>query len=623
MNINHLVFTILLLNQIPVLGQSTVANDTLGQYYKDKISSFQRSNMDSAFFYAEKGIKWAKANDNPTHQINIIMLLSDVYYFNNQREKSFDYLTKALEICEENNLDFEKIDVLYTIGLHYSRSSRLRDQSFDTSSLQIAIAYHDKGIKLSEQFKNLTKASKGYNLSGVIFDRLGENEKAIRYYQISEDYSRQENDSIGLGYTLDYAGTLYAKLGRFKEAERMLLEALAIREKLNDIFAFAINLNNVGEFYLQQEDGKSATPFLEQSIKIANEHKFFDLARHTLSLLADIYLNERKFEKAYQLKLLEDQIKDELYSLERARFSEEMEAKFETKLKDREIAEKELEIALKNAEIYRNRWMLVGLLVTIILLITIGILIQNRLKHKQRTLLAEAHALAREAQIAAVIASQDRERNRFARDLHDTFGQLISVLNLNMDSLRESKPTPQQRDLVFQSSANVLKDMYSELKNVCFDLMPQSLIKGGIQPALEEFAQRINVSGKVYVETDFFGFSERLSELEEISLYRISQEWINNVLKYSDAAKIMLQLTRDEAEITLLIEDDGSGFDSTKLMQGKGNGWKNIQSRANLIKGSISLDTIENRRGNTLILNAPIPEKQEVKQKYPIDGILR
>jgi signal transduction histidine kinase len=273
--------------------------------------------------------------------------------------------------------------------------------------------------------------------------------------------------------------------------------------------------------------------------------------------------------------------------------------------------------------IQRDRYLKIGLIISLVSIIVIGLLLSNRMKNKQNLAIEQANTLAREAQISAVISSQEKERNRFARDLHDTFGQLISVLNLNLDSLRESKPTPQQRDLVFQASANVLQDMYAELKNVCFDLMPQSLIKGGIQPALVEFAHRINTSGKIFVETDFFGLEQRLIELEEISIYRISQEWINNVMKYSNAEKITLQLTRDESETTLLIEDNGTGFNPAKLEQGKGNGWKNIQSRANLIKGTILLDTVENRKGNTLILNVPVKEKSIEAEKYPIDGILR
>ena len=110
---------------------------------------------------------------------------------------------------------------------------------------------------------------------------------------------------------------------------------------------------------------------------------------------------------------------------------------------------------------------------------------------------------------------------------------------------------------------------------------------------------------------------ERLSEIQEISFYRISQEWINNILKYSDAEKVTLQITRDEGEITLLIEDNGSGFDKNLLTQGKGNGWKNLNTRTNLIKGELELETHPDNKGNTLIVNAP-RQLQHAEQKVEI-----
>ena len=154
--------------------------------------------------------------------------------------------------------------------------------------------------------------------------------------------------------------------------------------------------------------------------------------------------------------------------------------------------------------------------------------------------------------------------------------------------------------------------MYRELKGICFNLMPQTLVKEGISAALNEFALRINNTGKVTVSTYFFGLEERLTEVQEISLYRISQEWINNALKYSDAKQISLSLTKDDDEIILMIEDDGVGFDVELLKNGKGNGWKNMNARANLIKGDLEVDTNPGIKGNTLIVTTSIVSSREV-----------
>ncbi|MEM7298133.1 MAG: histidine kinase [Bacteroidota bacterium] len=202
------------------------------------------------------------------------------------------------------------------------------------------------------------------------------------------------------------------------------------------------------------------------------------------------------------------------------------------------------------------------------------------------------------------MSSQEKERARYARDLHDGFGQMISILNMNLQNL-EKDAKPDERQKVFEDSSKLIDEMYGELKNICFDLMPQTLIKNGLESALTEFVERINAAGKVFIELNVFGLDDRLQELQEISLYRISQEWINNILKYSDAQKITLQVTRDKEELTLMVEDDGAGFNKDQLVNGTGNGWKNLNTRTNLIHGELELETSLNQKGNTLIVNAP------------------
>jgi signal transduction histidine kinase len=238
---------------------------------------------------------------------------------------------------------------------------------------------------------------------------------------------------------------------------------------------------------------------------------------------------------------------------------------------------------------------------------------RNRIKKKQKLVLQEERLNTQEATINATISSQEKERARYARDLHDGFGQMISILNMNLQNL-VGDPKPKDRQKVFEESEKVINEMYDELRSICFDLMPQTLVKNGLSSALEEFATRINAVDQIYVETNFFGIEDRLEEIQEISLYRISQEWINNILKYSDASKITLQITRDEDEMNLIIEDDGMGFDKQLLLKSKGNGWRNIQTRTKLIGGEIELDTTSGKKGNTLILNYDI-QKISIRRK--------
>ena len=116
---------------------------------------------------------------------------------------------------------------------------------------------------------------------------------------------------------------------------------------------------------------------------------------------------------------------------------------------------------------------------------------------------------------------------------------------------------------------------------------------------------RVNATGQIRVLVESFGLPERFSELKEIALYRIIQEWVNNVLKYANAKSVTIQLVGHENEVTLTIEDDGAGFDKRKLEDSLGNGWINIQSRIKLIKATVEIDSQPDGKGTTFIVSMP------------------
>lgn len=237
--------------------------------------------------------------------------------------------------------------------------------------------------------------------------------------------------------------------------------------------------------------------------------------------------------------------------------------------------------------------------------------------YKDRQRLLEQVRDHQDEVMQALVKGQEDERNRFARDLHDGFGGMISALNLNLKGLKSIQSSDlENRTHVFEASSDILKNMHKELKNICFDLMPQTLVKHGLKEGIFEFVNRINASGQKTVEFQVHGLSDRLTEIQEISIYRIAQEWTNNILKHSDATHISIQITKDDHEVTLLIEDDGMGFDMDRLINGTGNGWKNLRSRANLISGELDLDTNPGQRGNALILNVALRTHRERRNLY-------
>jgi two-component system, NarL family, sensor kinase len=189
-------------------------------------------------------------------------------------------------------------------------------------------------------------------------------------------------------------------------------------------------------------------------------------------------------------------------------------------------------------------------------------------------------------------------------------GQSISALKLILQTVSSDTPLMERVSMV-EKSEMLLNEMHREIRRIAFNLMPQTLMQHGLLTALRESAQRINGSGKVHITVNAYDMPTRLPEVQEISLYRIIQEWINNVLKYAESSVIDIQLFGYDTELNVIIEDNGKGFNPDVLGRSHGNGWNNIRSRLSLIKGNFELDTKENRKGTTFIIKIPVTVKKE------------
>ncbi|MFY0600414.1 MAG: tetratricopeptide repeat protein [Cyclobacteriaceae bacterium] len=462
----------------------------------------------------------------------------------------------------------------------------------------------DKSEKSAFLINDLESLGTSYHHRGVSLSQSGNSDEAFPFFEKVLEIRVQLNDSVGLGYIyLDFAEH-YAKKGQIEKSLGFIDQSTKIRQELGDQQGLAVNEVIKGETLFSNEKYEAAIIHFENTIALAKPIGYTDLTRFAYDMAQQAYIKTDNPLLAYENLKTSIVFNDSLFSIEKEKALLDIQTKYETE-------KKEQQLKLQAAQIKTNQLITNGLIGIVILLIVIGLLQRNRLILKQQKQLEEERTRTRETQIEAALNSQELERRRFSRDLHDGFGQMISVLNLNLKSLEKGTSSKEE---VFENSSQVLDEMYKELKGICFNLMPETLIKSGIIDGIKEFASRINHAGKLFIEVDAFGITKRLEDLQEISIYRITQEWINNILKYSDADKVTISLTKDEEEITLLIEDNGAGFDKNVLIYGKGNGWKNMNSRANLIKGELELDTVLGIRGSTLIVNAQAHISTEVEE---------
>jgi signal transduction histidine kinase len=544
------------------------------EHLAKRAGDLRLSHADSAIAMAMEVRDWGKRNREYHTQVRGNLLLADIYYYKNEREKGFSYLTEALDVCEKHKMEAESIDIYYSIGLHYSRNARRPDGSSDTQTLEKALSYHTKGKKLAEKYQLPELTSKGYNLSGVCLSRLGKNEEALKSYAISESYSRDAKDSIGLGYTLDYAGTLLAEMGQFREAEGMLLEALEIRKLLKDTFAYAINLNNVGEFYARQGNRSNGISYLEQSFEISFQRQFQDLALHTAGLLSELYQAENRYDLALNLKQKEMALKDSLYSVNRARIQEEMDAKYEAELRERQLVEQELEISRRNTQ-------LALALGGVVLLLIGGAGVYRSQRLKQRHLQTE---LKLKEQLAAQELQEriKEERLRLSRDLHDSLGAELTLITSTADN--QAYAASAENKGSFEKIGEISRNAVNVLRDTIWAIRKDTLNAEEFALKLMQFTQQRQGNMQIVLENEIAD-SIQLTPSQSLHLFRVCQEAIQNAIKHAQASEMRVMLRADAQRIQIELKDNGVGIERER--EG-GYGLNNMRERIAEINGVLA-----------------------------------
>lgn len=212
---------------------------------------------------------------------------------------------------------------------------------------------------------------------------------------------------------------------------------------------------------------------------------------------------------------------------------------------------------------------------------------------------------AEERIIQTIIETEDRERERIARELHDNLGQKLTTASLNFNALKsELNNNPDLFDRMSKGLGH-LKDAIKDARDISHNLMPRSIEDFGFVLSVESLITDLNKSTDVHFEFYHNLKNRRLSNSVGVHLYRITQEAINNVLKYAEAQAVVIQLMVYDDVIIWSVEDDGKGFDRTEVEEGKHFGLDSMKHRTQMLSGSIEINS-HIGRGTTIAIEIPV-----------------
>lgn len=235
-------------------------------------------------------------------------------------------------------------------------------------------------------------------------------------------------------------------------------------------------------------------------------------------------------------------------------------------------------------------------------------MIQKIFKYMKRV--EDSRRLTEKMFLNTIIQTEEKERKRFAKDLHDGLGPLLSTVKMSVSSLAQMKHDDISREIV-ENTEIVINEAIKSLKEISDNLSPHILNNFGLVRALNNFSNKINVARTLKINLVSDLKDERFDSNVEVVLYRVICELINNTIKHAKAKKIDLSLTKDGEFLVIVYKDDGKGFDVSKVIDqpiGTGMGYSNIYSRINSLKGEINIES-EHKKGTLVTIKVKMHDE--------------
>lgn len=536
-SIQQLKFAANMYNTVGLYEESMYCRNTAGTIFyldKDYKNALETFLNCQEYFYA-----------HPIDTINLIDLKIDiglVYQALSQYETSNVEYKNALDLTEDHHVE-QRGNIFNNLGLNY----------FELGKKDLSLFYYKKALSAYKTIEH-PNVSKVYNNLGILYNfQFKDYEKALFYLNKSLELKKQ-NPNISYADTkTNIASALIAK-GNLKEAIPVLMEALSIYESTN---------------------------FIKGKLNV------YDL------MVSDYSMSENYAEAFKYQKLITD-LKD---SISTYKTNQEISSIISTYEKKESIRERERKLRESQyQETFNNQSRIITFSVMIFF---VGATIffyylYRQTKNKQKSSMQLARKDKELSIVSSLVKGQENERNRIARELHDSLGNTLAILKNKAQLLKAQDP-----DVL-----NLVKMAADEVRTISHDLMPESLLRFGLFDALEDLKKLWEYNGNVVLDLNVPQDINHYFTAEETqTVYRIIQEAIKNGIQHGKANYMVIEFTIENQQLmTIVIEDNGVGFDTSKPKNGIG--LKNIENRVLFLQGFINIESTKN--GTRLNITIPI-----------------
>ncbi len=583
--------------------------------------NYRLQNTDSALHYSSAALRLAEIIDHPAAIAQALNDQGIVYSDQNRYTEALHNYNRALTIRQQLNDSIgtgalhSKIGVIhqkrgaYSLAIdHQLEALRIFEAlaivpyvaicqnnvailHYNMGAPQRALDMHQEALKTRQTINDEYGVASSYaNIANVLLfmkDTAGATQK----YEQAIAMFEQLNDPEGLSTNLHNLSSCVVKDNPQKALE-LLAKALAIREQLGDSKTIASTLSSLGLAHYHLKNKSKAREYLLSALKLARKADVLAEQLHAYELLARLHRDEGHADSTYYYFAQYYTLKDSAFNEALRQDFAELQTLYENEKKEAQISllsEQNKVIDLQVKQNHQQIWLMAIGFIAFVLVSGTSYL---GYRSKQRARLAAEILKEREQGMSAVIAAIENERERIARDLHDGVGQQLSGLKMGWQRLvAEIAGTAHHHAPKAAQLTQVLDETCSEVRSISHRMMPRSLSQYGLIPAIADMLDKSLTPAGINHEFEYFGLeNERFSAEVELSIYRVMQELVNNILKHSGASSVSVQLYKTAGYLIARIEDNGCGLSVEKRDTG-GIGMKNMRSRLSTVGGVIHFES--------------------------------
>jgi signal transduction histidine kinase len=533
---------------------------TFGQITTEKIDSINSisfeeivSNLKLYLNIFSDNLKNAKKINYKKGEGMALSKLALTQYMLGQYDKSTEFHIKSFGVFSENNMMFELADSYGEFGYQLKRRDLKKANFYMLKALGICEKLENNQGLLSKLFDNYAVIKEYENKldSAKYFTKKA---LAIKY---------KLNDSVGIPFSLNKLAGLYAKEKNFRKAFEYLDISDFYRKKQNHLFGLVENLTLRADFFRYQNKIDSSLYYYKITLRIADSLNYNYLSSYSLENISQLYLQINNYQNAYHYYKKFIQYRDSLDNLEKNSRILQLEIAYEAEQKDKIIAENNLEIQ------QRNSWLLMALIIILIISVFSFLLYKFQKQKRERAI--------REIELQNEIKNNKLEKNlideklRISRELHDNIGSQLTFIISSIDNLTYQNKTNQ-----ISRPLNNLKEFSRtalfDLRNTIWALKEENGNFEKLYYKVNDLIQRLNnadmgINISLLMEmTNYWP----LTSFQMLNLFRIIQEAIQNSVKHSSAKNIYVVFKNIDEKPTIIIKDDGKGFDISKNFETSG-----------------------------------------------------